>query len=460
MMRALHGTVACLMVIVFSSGAIQASSQQASGPANTQGAASGVSTKAAPVKVTYDHLNDNQNRIYTIEASRGDEFVVRILRTCLEDFEYGVQPVRRPPSPDSFRSAQLTALAPKDITITYDPQYSGYIINIRPKATGAPSTCYASDDPNAPAETKNKPAELNTTTLTIGVNEQKWNVSFSGAFTVAGLTNPVFALKTVEGHTDKQVVEEDKRDSATLGVASFIHVYHSRVPWVAPMFGLGITQDSRPSYYFGGGFRFSDRATFNGGLALGPITRLPNGLAIKDFTSDANALANLGTRIVPSWFIGISFSFIDVGDRFKKPFTEATDTKPADTKPADSKGQQAPQDGAKANAAKPNSQTSHAAAGEACIKALTPDLRTMEFDSDGKPIGLASSSIQVSAPDTCDWGIGLKAMAPWAHVRTSATSFDVTVQPNMSAERTEVIVVEGPKGVTVREITLTQRAKP
>ena len=286
-------------------------SLNANEPSNAKGGHSNPAIK-------FDHAR-GQDRSYTRYFDDGELFSIRIDNTCEIAFSYEVRGILIE-EPDSITQADavqkhsrgmltdLPSLKPKTLDVRHDQSYGGYIVNMV-KLVESP-LCQES-------------SELESRTLMIHTPRRNWNVAFSGGFVVSGLTNPVYALRPHPTEPGKSQIVEDpgKRDTASLGIATFVHMYHERRPRFGIMFGLGLQESDQTEYYIGGGLRLSDRATINLGLSLGPVSRLPGGIDIMEPIADNNILTNLPTRVQESWFFGISFSFINVGDdRLRRPF--------------------------------------------------------------------------------------------------------------------------------------------
>jgi len=170
----------------------------------------------------------------------------------------------------------------------------------------------------------------------IPVRTYGWTLGFSGGFTVDELTDPVFGLEpaTREGEDGmsvqgfqvfREVASEDDYD---LGAAAMIHVYHTNpsnrwARWFAPLsFGLAVNDGAEVRYFLGPSVRFGTELFLTAGIAFGSVDRLPSGLEAGGFTTDANALQNLGNRTDTAIFLGLSYSFL--GDR--KAFQDALAT--------------------------------------------------------------------------------------------------------------------------------------
>src|SRR5262249_45642766 len=162
------------------------------------------------------HADDNSDRIYSVQVQDKKAFSVLISHTCVDDFDYTLHSVEKPVAPDKQNKAAdaLHPLGDKVVTITFDNKYSGYVLLIRHKPNVTKSSCPTIDSDSTAAT-------LNDVALTIGVSEQRWDLSISGGFSFSGLTDPVYALKDVAGSTTQKMVVDDsadKQDQVHLGV--------------------------------------------------------------------------------------------------------------------------------------------------------------------------------------------------------------------------------------------------
>jgi hypothetical protein len=274
--------------------------------------------KAQPKKadVEFNHKVD-KSKIYALDLRDRETFLIRVQQTCPDAFNYLTTGVERGTSTRPESENTKLPLTYKDIEVTHDARFGGYVINITPKpGVSAAETCVDGD-------------KLADASFIVSVREAGFGTSFSGGFTVSGLTNPVFSITGEEGH--KTLIEEPaKRDTHKLGAGSFVHVFHDKFRFrvlgdmqPAIAFGLGINADSRAEYMLGGAVRLGDKATINVGKAWGSEARLPNGVNLGPVT-DTNVLNNLGTRVVNRWFFALTYSFIDTKSRLLKPFAEPT----------------------------------------------------------------------------------------------------------------------------------------
>lgn len=189
---------------------------------------------------------------------------------------------------------------------------------------------------------------LSPLTREIPVLTYGWTLGLAGAFTADGLTDPVHFLESGQRPkpSDPETVESgffvrersSAEDDAKLGAATFVHLYHSdparfaigRLHWAPLSFGLGIADGSQAKYFLGTGVRFSTRAFLTAGGAIGGRQRLPVSLGTGDFTTDQNALKNLGVETSLEWFVSLSFRGLDIdATRLSAPFKKQKSPSPA-----------------------------------------------------------------------------------------------------------------------------------
>jgi hypothetical protein len=293
--------------------AAPAAAQQSPAPA---GGATGKGEKPTAVKfIEFDHLNTDGDRAYVLKLNDGEPFQVRILNTCATAFTYEVQGILRqdPPAPGTLGLNAGEALGPKTLPVIHEERYGGYLVSI--KRLNPNTLPCGVDSPN-----------LVTRTLIISAPKMTWDLAFSGGFTLSNLASPHYYLRPDPTQAGKSIVQEDpsKNDDANLGIATWVHVYHHRLPSLAGTFGLGIRDSNKTEYYLGGGLRMSDKASINGGVVFGPVSRLKDGINIGDSVTDPNVLNDLPTMTKRGFFIGLSYSFIDVRGKLQQPFAGAT----------------------------------------------------------------------------------------------------------------------------------------
>jgi len=141
-----------------------------------------------------------------------------------------------------------------------------------------------------------------------------WDMSLTAGVVTNGLVDPVYALGTVAGRPTRVVVREtDQESSVAVGIAMFAEVFNQRANWIAPLaIGLGLRSDARATIYLGSALRLGPHASVTSGVAVGPVATLPAGLSEGSAVADTNQLTNLGTRMKPSWFLGVTYTFATI----------------------------------------------------------------------------------------------------------------------------------------------------
>ena len=267
---------------------------------------SAAAAAAAPAdEVVFDH-SEGKETSYTRHLGDGEELTIRIENTCPSRFRYEVRGV----AVARTGSSSSTELTDVPLQVTHEEKFGGYIVTISERERIRPCD-----------------ADLKPVTFIVFTPASPWGLSLTGGFTVSGLTDPVYSLnQDASGLSRGRIVEDSgKAGAANLGAATFVHVYHARRPSLALLFGLGLGESDETEYYLGGGWRLGEKATFNVGVALGSVARLPAGLGVGQSVMDENVLADLPKRTEVSWFVGVTFSFLDVGaGRLKKPFAGST----------------------------------------------------------------------------------------------------------------------------------------
>jgi hypothetical protein len=340
--------------------------------------------------VAFDHLKTDGDRSYVLKLSDGEPFQVRITSTCPEVFSYEVHGIVREEDQEPGLDAKAgKALETKVLPVIHDEKYGGYIVTIQ-KVDTVPST-----SPCFP---------LLSRTLMISTPKMTWDLSFSGGFTLTTLNNPHYYLRPHPTEAGKKQVQEDatKEDDVNLGIATYVHLYHHRLPWLAGTFGLGIRDQSKTEYYLGAGYRFSDKATVNAGLVFGPVTRLKDGVNVNDAITDDNVLNDPPTRTRRGFFVGISYSFIDVRGKLQQPFAGATGA-----------------GGASGTGATPKPKNPTNA--PTCTAAIEPTTVTLS------PAKEATATVKLTAsPPGCEWKI-TDGVPSWATVEPASGKGDATL---------------------------------
>jgi hypothetical protein len=281
--------------------------------------------------VTIDHKTSVQNPVGLIQASAGQQFIIRVLNTVPECFDYnfeGVLPPKTQATMNARQAPQPLTEQNVDFNVTHDPQFGSYKITITAKDLPKGSTL--KDQCDALLQ---KPQ-----TYIITITTYAWTAGMAGAFTADKLTDPVFSLRAgTQNGQNGYFVEKDTgaEDSYRLGAAAMIHLYHSDpnrfslsklgVNWAPLSFGLGVDNDSQVHYFLGTSLKFGDQAFLTAGCVFGPRKRLPNG--VHGFTTDQNALSSLPTKTSSAFFVGISYTFISIStDTFQNVFKQKTPT--------------------------------------------------------------------------------------------------------------------------------------
>lgn len=203
--------------------------------------------------------------------------------------------------------------------VSHDKQYGGYVVTIKRR-------------PDAGIDK----AGLGDATIRIAVKTAEVQVSFASGFTVTGLVDPVYGLRTdtlphasgTEAVSTQTFVEyKDRRDAASRGAAAFVHVWYPRgalTPF-AMSFGLGIDKGHGTTYHIGPSIRFADKAFLTAGVAWGTVKTPPSGVEVNQVVTDPNVLKNLGERTDRRFFVAVSYGFLGgAEDALKKPFAGAT----------------------------------------------------------------------------------------------------------------------------------------
>jgi hypothetical protein len=227
-----------------------------------------------------------------IKNTEKEKFTYKIAGILLEIPEDGTAPQGGSAARDSV-----------ELTVVHSAKFGGYTISVTPldgKTTSLPRAVF-----------------------TILVKTQKWNIGFGGGFTVSTLTSPAYGVVPAEDGSGDLIVrrEDDRESSASLGVASLVHVWHTKHSWLAASFGLGLQSDTGASYYFGPSWRMGNKAAITAGVVFGSVDTLPSGTDVNKPLTDPNALNNLGSKIQSGFFVGFSFGFLgDEGGHLAKPF--------------------------------------------------------------------------------------------------------------------------------------------
>lgn len=258
-----------------------------------------------------------------LRLRHGDPFTIVIDSTDRTKYDYAITGLKAPdPAPNVAAQAALGTPRNTDVVAlpaVYDRQFAGYVVRVTRKPDVAD-------------------ADLGDLTATVTVEVQEWRAGFGGGFTASNLTDPAYAIREevvpvapaanagAEPTTRTRlrfVDDPGRRDDASPGAGSFVHVWHGRTPWLAATFGLGLERDRAATYFAGPSLRLGDQAVLTAGPAWGRVRTPPPGVAVGDSVGSANVINTLGMRTRRGWFVGLSYTFIGgAQDALKKPFAD------------------------------------------------------------------------------------------------------------------------------------------
>lgn len=272
----------------------------------SSGCKSGQLKSPTIVQHTISHRLTGAGKVPAISASHGDRIVFRIVDTDDQCFRYNAETVTTPRAEAGLRTRGNPVV---ELPVTHDESTTAYKIRVTKRAG-----CTDTDG-------------LEEVEWEIPVREL-WNLAFAGGVARHDLIDPRVFLNPGTKDTDSNSTtpevpgffvsrNSDADDDFKVEGAAVSHLYLSssliRGVSVAPLtFGISI-DDDRPSYLLGSSLRFGSRAFLTVGRIFGTRQRLPTALHQGDFTTDANALADLPTRAAESWFVGVSYSFLSSG---------------------------------------------------------------------------------------------------------------------------------------------------
>ena len=265
-----------------------------------------------PLVITYDHQSGAQSTSGIAEASPGETVILRVINTDTSCFDYNGAP-KPPVVAGAMDTSQF------EITLVQQRKSSGYTMDVTQKK-------------NPPANCAAVFATLSPRSWSTDVDVLGWELSFSGAFTIDGLSDRAYFL---EDGTSNEVPgfivtrSEDAESETNQRLAFLIHLYNSRwerhrsVTWAPITFGMSIDDNTR--YLVGTSLKIGDKLFVTAGGVIGKIKVLPTGLSEGDFTTDQNALGTLGTKSETSWFLALSYSFLGTNakDQFSSLFPKA-----------------------------------------------------------------------------------------------------------------------------------------
>jgi len=267
---------------------------------------------ASSKEIVFDHSSGVLSPGGSVALGRDDVLTIHVTNTFNRCFQF-LTTLTPPAAVGAERSGE--PLVNIDVPVRYDGKAAGITLSIK----------YL---PGLSPERRAICEELPERDVQIPVENLAWTLGFAGAFTADSLTDPVYFLepgtKKING-TDTPGFNvrknSDAKDTATLGTAAMIHLYHTDPDryqsllgsnWAPVSFGLGVGADSKTKYLFGTSLRWNEHLYVTGGIAFGAVKRLPNSLDTRDhsFTTSATALDNLPSRNRTGLFFSVSYTFL------------------------------------------------------------------------------------------------------------------------------------------------------
>jgi hypothetical protein len=267
--------------------------------------------------VTLDHKAGTTSPNGPIDLRNGELFKIEVTNTYPDCFSYNQVAIREP---DPARLTELRASLGPPETVTWSVSHRSQIASYEISAV----TRACSGIGGLPPERK----------WTIAVNTHGWDLGMSGAFTIDTVTDPVFFLdKTTQNGEEGFLVSQ--RDSSAenevnLATALQVHLFDTKpraITFVPFSFGIAVSDTfSNTKYLVGTGLSFERKFFVTGGLMFSQVSRLPDSLGLNDFTTDAEALAELPKRTDIGAFVSFSLNVTTVGSIFSQPFEKAVPT--------------------------------------------------------------------------------------------------------------------------------------
>ena len=154
-----------------------------------------------------------------------------------------------PPDKNGIKPSAFPNICPAEthtITQIHDPQFGGYYISVDP-INGPTVTAAKLDKDGSPkvGEDGNtiEAKELSKAIYLVLVRTDQWDLAFSGGFTISDLTDPVFVTREDDAMQNIVARDTSSEDSASLGLAAMVHIYHQKRPWLAATFGIATGND-------------------------------------------------------------------------------------------------------------------------------------------------------------------------------------------------------------------------
>lgn len=130
--------------------------------------------------------------------------------------------------------------------------------------------------------------------------DEGWQAFVAPGPVVSNHTPPVYTVDE-----DGLIVRAtDKEDQARLGMGAFVILYNAdKLESFGVGAGIGVDSDMQTRVYMGGSYRFGTRAAVMGGVAVGPVPRLPDHINEGDpYEGDLVGL-EMSSRIEFGWYV-------------------------------------------------------------------------------------------------------------------------------------------------------------
>lgn len=271
------------------------------------------------VDITVDHRTGLATP-GNISLRKGDSVEITVTNTFPTCFTYNAVAT-------TVDKAEEGAIKPQNVTLTRLTHQGapGYSVTIS-KKEDASGRCDS--------------IELENVSVTVPAYTFAWRVGFSGAFVLSGLTDPVFFLEAGENPEggDGFFVRRNTsaEDSTSRSLAFMAHLYHDNLflmknglQWAPLSFGIG--SDNNTTYLLGTSLKFGDSLVLTAGGIFGDTERLPGSISQGDFTSNANAIDQLGNSSDEALFLSLSYQFgsTDFQSRFSNLFSQSEKPTPS-----------------------------------------------------------------------------------------------------------------------------------
>jgi hypothetical protein len=266
-------------------------------------------SQASDVQVS--HANTAAGALSAVSLRHNSMFEVLIYDTDTNCYDYAINGVIPAPAATAVVQSIMFSGPPPDTTrillkTKHMERVQSYTVRATKKANAA-QTCTLQDK-----------------TWTIPV-AAFWNMSVSGAFLLDGLTDRVFFLEAGKGRLPGDSADRDGfyvrentsgRDDFHKGFAVMTQLYYDSaraVDWV-PL-SIGFTSVNNDTVFLispAAGLRLGSRVYLSAGLAFGQRNRLPNGLVVDEFITEATALNTIPRESKAAWYFAASLSFVEM----------------------------------------------------------------------------------------------------------------------------------------------------